>query len=186
MQVKGTAFLARRALLEKDIGASQVRTFLDRFMASHPELPLPILPTSLIPIEAFLELNDEIVRDLYGGDEASYWHFGRMSGEWALTEGPYRRVREEKSLERFVASGSALYRNYFTEGQARAAMESSGAISLWITGIPPRFHHVYFEYAIVGYFERGLEMVSGKTVKHTRIAGFSAGDEHVEYRYRLA
>jgi hypothetical protein len=185
MQVKGTAFLARRALLEKDVGAAKVRPFLDRFCAAHPGFPSPVLPTSLISIETFLELNDAIVHELYGGDEASYWRFGRMSGEWALTEGPYRRIREEKSLPEFAASAPALYRNYFTEGRARSVLEPGGAIQLWIEDIRPRFHHVYFEYAIVGYFERGLELVSGKPVKKRRIRGFSAGDESVHYRYQL-
>lgn len=186
MQVKGTAFLARRALLEKDVGSARVGDFIAAFRAKDPDFPYPVLPTTSIPIERFLALNDAIVRELYDGDEASYWRFGRMSGEWALTEGPYRRIREQKSLPEFVASGPALYRNYFTEGRARTQMNpSSGAVEIWIEGIPPRFHHVYFEYSIVGYFERGLELVSGKPVKETRLSGFSAGDDHVHYRYRL-
>src|SRR5690606_1674614 len=131
-------------------------TFLDRFLASHRGFPSPVLPTTLIPIELFLELQDAIVAELYAGEEHSYWRFGRASGEWALTEGPYRRLREEKSLAEFVASGAVLYRNYFTEGQARTTTDGQGTVDFLIEGIPPRFHHLYFEYSTAGYFERGL------------------------------
>lgn len=185
MQVKGTAFLARKATLESELGKDRIDAFFRRFIAQKPSFPNPVLATSLIPIEDFLELNDAIVRDFYEGDPLSYWRFGRGSAEWALTEGPYRRIREQKSLDEFADSAASLYRNYFTEGRARSEREPSGAIHLYIEGIPPRFHHVYFEYAIVGYFERGLELVSGKPVRHTRVAGFSAGGDHVHYRYRL-
>jgi hypothetical protein len=185
MHVKGTAFLARKATLETELGADRVNAVFRRFAAGKAAFPSPVLATSLIPMADFLELNDAIVRELYEGDPMSYWAFGRGSAEWALTEGPYRRVREQKSLDAFADSASSLYRNYFTEGRARSERDANGTIHLYIDGIPPQFHHVYFEYAIVGYFERGLEMVSGGRVRHTRVAGFSAGDDHVHYRYRL-
>lgn len=186
MQVKGTAFLARKALLERDLGADRIGPFLQRIVSGDGAFPSPIIATSMIPIAPFLALNDAVVREFYGGDEMSYWRFGRMSGDWALGDnGPYRRLREEKSLGEFVASAPTLYRNYFTEGRARAQASPGGTIELWIEGIPAKHHHVYFEYAIVGYFERGLELVTGKSVRHERLAGFSAGDDHVHYRYRL-
>ncbi len=185
MQVKGTAFLARKATLEKELGAERIDSYFRSFLSKKAGFPSPVLATSLIPIEDFLELNDAIVRDFYDGDPLSYWRFGRGSAEWALTEGPYRRIREQKSLDEFAASAASLYRNYFTQGAARSVRHADGAIDLYIEGVPPRFHHVYFEYAIVGYFERGLELVSGKPVKHTRISGFSAGGDHVQYRYRF-
>ncbi len=185
MYVKGTAYLARKATLEKELGAERIDALFGRFALEKPNFPSPVIATSLIPMADFLELNDLVVRDCYDGDAMSYWRFGRGSAEWALTDGPYRRIREQKSLDEFADSASAIYRNYFTEGRARSEREAGGAIHLYIEGIPPRFHHVYFEYAIVGYFERGLELVSGKPVRHTRVAGFSAGDDHAHYRYRL-
>ncbi len=185
MQVKGTAYLARKTMLERDKGVERVEALIRRFIADHPGFPNPVLATSLLPIREFMELNNRFVDELYDGDTMSYWTFGRGSAEWALTEGPYRRIREQKSLDEFVGSAPLLYRNYFTEGGARAQRDPDGTVQLWIEGIPAEFHHVYFEYAIVGYFERGLEMVSGKPVRHTRVAGFSAGNDHVHYRYRL-
>lgn len=175
--------LARKALRESDVGAERVDALLRRFVAQKPSFPSPVLATSLIPIADFIELNERIVRELYDGDTMSYGRFGRQSGEWALTQGPYRRMREEKSLDELIASAPSLYRNYFTEGRARSSRDASGAIHLFIEGIAPQYRHAYFEYGIVGYFERGLELVGGQPVTHTRLAGFSAGDDHVHYRF---
>ncbi|HJL19502.1 MAG TPA: hypothetical protein RMH99_27820 [Sandaracinaceae bacterium LLY-WYZ-13_1] len=185
MRVKGTAFMARKALLQEELGADGFEAFFGEFVARHPDWPRPILATSTIPIDVFLALNDAVVERFFDGDELSYWRFGRQSAEWALIDGPYRRIREERDLDRFVASAPSLYRNYFTEGSARSEIADDGTVHLWIEEIPREHHHVYFEYAIVGYFERGLALVSDRPVEHERLEGFSAGDERVHYRYRF-
>ena len=44
---------------------------------------------------------------------------------------------------------------------------------------------MYFEYAIVGYFRHGLELVTGRRVTETCVRGFSKGDRDVLYSYAL-
>jgi hypothetical protein len=44
---------------------------------------------------------------------------------------------------------------------------------------------VYFEYAIVAYFKRGLELVGARKVTMRRIKGFSIGGADVHYEYQL-
>jgi len=182
MKVKGTAFLARKSMLEAELGEARVEAILKGFRADHPDFPSPVLATSTIPIADFLELNDRIVREVYDGDEMSYWRFGEASATWALVDGPYRRLREQKSLDEFVGSAPLLYRNYFTEGRAHATRMDDGSDELVIEGIPPEHQHVYFEYAIVGYFAKGLGLVTDRDVSHERLEGYSAGDDRVRYR----
>jgi hypothetical protein len=185
MKVKGTAFLARKSMLEAELGTERVEGILKEFTASKPSFPKVVLATSTIPIDEFLELNDRIVRDVYDGDEDSYWRFGEASASWALIDGPYRRLREQKSFDEFVGSAALIYKNYFTEGRAYATKQDDGSVELVIDGIPAEHRHVYFEYAIVGYFARGLGLVTDREVSHERLEGFSAGDDRVRYHLTL-
>ena len=77
-----------------------------------------------------------------------------------------------------------MWSNFFDTGRARSEIHQD-RIELWIEGVPADVRHLYFEYSVVGYFRRGLEML-GATVRMTRLAGFSAGDEYVHYRLKLA
>ena len=182
MEVKGTAFLARRGFIDKDHGAGTFERVLQKQAAVDAIFRTPILATTRIPIEAFLRLNERIVDELYAGDERSYLRAGEQSAEWALAEGgPYRSLVKDRDVAAFVRSASAIYRNYFTEGAAEATTGTDGKVTLHLFDIP--IPHVYFEYAIVGYFRHGLELVSGRRVTETCIRGFSKGDGDVLYGY---
>lgn len=192
MEVKGTAFLARRGFIDKDHGAGTFERILQKQAAVDAIFRTPILATTRIPIEAFLRLNERIVEELYGGDERSYLRAGEQSAEWALAEGgPYRSLVRDRDVAAFVRSASAIYRNYFTEGAAEATIAApaaerktggeDGKVTLHLFDIP--IPHVYFEYAIVGYFRHGLELVSGRRVTETCVRGFSRGDGDVLYSY---
>jgi hypothetical protein len=185
MEVKGTAFVARRAYLERKFGPDRFDAVLRAQAAVDPVFASPILATSRLPIEPFLRLNDRIVRDLYRGDERSYVEAGVASAEFALSEGgPYRTLVVNRDVASFAASAPRIYRTYYDEGDASSTHDdASGLVTLALTGIPIR--HVYFEHAICGYFGRGLEMVSGKRVESRCVRGFSKGDADVLYEYRL-
>jgi hypothetical protein len=182
MEVKGSAFVARKALIEKEHGASRFAALLREVAVRDPVFGGPILATTRLPIDAFLRFNEAVVRDLYAGDEQSYFRFGEASAQWALTEGPYKHMVTNKSVAEFAASAPNIYRTYFTEGEARAEIHGH-EVALQLLGIEAR--HVYFEYAITGYFKRGLELVSGKRVKMTGERGFSKGDSDVLYLFTI-
>jgi hypothetical protein len=184
MDVKGTAFVARKALLERKFGKERFDAVVRAQAAIDPVFGGPILATSRLPIEAFLRLNDRVVRELYGGDERSYFEAGTASAEFALGEGgPYRALVTNRDVASFAASAPRIYRTYFDEGDAAGAVIDAAHVSLELTGIPIR--HVYFEYAICGYFGRGLELVSGRTISTKCVRGFSRGDADVRYEYAL-
>lgn len=181
MEVKGTAFLARKAMLEKEHGAAKFDELLRDVAKTNRVFLMPILATTRIPIDAFLRFNEAVVKRLYAGDELSYFRFGEASAAWALA-GPYKQLVTNKSVEEFAASAAAIYRNYFTEGEARSSIDGH-VVTLRLVGIDAPHRHVYFEYAIMGYFKRGLEIVSGHPVKMIAQRGFSKRDPDVVYRF---
>jgi hypothetical protein len=184
MQVKGTAYIARKAMLIQELGEARASAFLAGYAEEDPFFGGMILATTTIPIERFIAFQEAMVRDLYGGDVKSFWRFGAKSAEWALTVGPYKHIRAARSLLQFAESGRLLYQNYYSDGRAETSIDGS-VIDLRILEIPAPYRHVYLEYAIVGYFERGLELVGARAVTHTRLRGFSRGDAEVHYRYTL-
>jgi hypothetical protein len=185
MDVKGTAFLSRKAMIERELGAPRFEAVLRAAAERDAVFGKAILATSRIPIEAFLRLNDLMVRDLYDGDDQSYFRFGEQSAAWALgPDGPYRRLVTDKGVAEFVASAPAIYRNYFDHGEARSETTDE-AIRLSILGIDAPYRHVYFEYAIMGYFKHGLEMVSDRKVEMRAHLGFSKGDPESVYLFRV-
>ncbi|MEO1175055.1 MAG: hypothetical protein AAFX94_23820 [Myxococcota bacterium] len=177
--MKGTAYLARVKLLQAKIGEGETEAFLARYRQTHPSFPTSVLPSSRIEMGTFLHLVDAIVDEIFDGDADSLWEIGEQSAEFTLTEGPYRALREGKDVERFVALAPAMYANFFDTGRAATTVES-GTIRLIIDGIPKQFHHRYFEYSVVGYFRRGIELM-GINLQCHRERGFSAGDEDVCY-----
>jgi hypothetical protein len=185
MEVKGTAFLARKAMLIQEIGETRFAAFLASHALEEPFFKHAILATTAIPIEKFIAFNEAMVRDLYGGDVMSYFRFGEKSAEWALTVGPYKNLRESKSLEKFAEMGRLLYQNYFNNGRAETWIVGNNRVELRILGVPAEYRHVYFEYAIVAYFKRGLELVGARKVTMRRISGFSVGGAEVHYEYQL-
>lgn len=182
MDVKGTAFVARKAYLERKFGVQRFDAILREQAKQDPVFAGPILATSKLPIQAFLRLQDRIVRELYAGDERSYFEAGTASAEFALGEGgPYRALVTNRDVTSFAASAPRIYRTYFDEGDAVGTYDGDKRISLVLKGIAIR--HVYFEYAICGYFKRGLELVSGKSVLMKCVRGFSRGDADVQYDF---
>jgi hypothetical protein len=182
MEVKGVAYLARRSMLVAEFGEQRFRDIVDAVAKKHPVFGTPILATSAIDIRAFLDFNDAIVTALYRGDTKSFWAFGEKSADWALTQGPYKHLLASKSVSEFADSATRIYRNYFNEGTATSEV-APGRVDLTLTGVPPAYRHVYFEYSIFGYFKRGLELVGARELRLERIKGFSKGDPIVHYLY---
>lgn len=186
MDVKGTAFLARKTMIEREFGAQRFAAVIREACGRDPSFATAILATSKIPIEAFLRFNEIIVRDLFRGDEQSYFRFGEASAVWALgPDGPYRRLVTDRGVAELAASAPAIYRNYFDHGEARSEMRSPTEVRLCIVGIDAPYRPVYFEYAVMGYFKRGLEMVSGKTVEMSADKAFSKGDDESVYTFSI-
>jgi hypothetical protein len=182
MDVKGTAFLARKVMLIDEIGEDRYAVFLADFARKEPAFNQPISATTLIPLPAFIAFNEALIAAFYGGDPASYLRFGEKSAEYALSIGPYKRIRETNSIAVFVESARYIYQNYYTAGRAEGSLRGNVA-DLKLHGIPPEHKHIYLEYVIVSYFRRGIEVLSRHSVAMTRVLGFSNGDDDIHYTY---
>ncbi len=182
MDVKGTAFLARKMMLIEEVGEGRFNELLAEIAREEPIFARPICAMTLIPMRSFVAFNAAIVDTLYGGDPTSYVRFGEKSAEYGLMLGPYKRIRDTNSVAVFVESARIIFQGYYTAGRAEGSLDGDIA-ELKIHGIQPEHRHIYLEYASAGYVRRGIELVGLHSVAMERVRGFSCGDELVHYRY---
>jgi hypothetical protein len=183
MFVKGTAYIARKNLLMRELGEDQWNTFLQAYLKENPSFPRSILTVTNIDVLEFIKLNDAVIDRFYRGDKKTYFRFGEMSAEWALREGPYKKMRIAKDYRGFVEGQASVFRMYYSEGNAKSIM-SEGVVEYW-SRVPKPYRHVYLEYTPIGYLRRGLEL-TGCRVMHTEcVKGFSKGDDEIHYRLPL-
>ena len=180
MNVKGTAFLARKLLLERQFGEDSAKRMLEEAVAAVPEFPPLVLASTSIPMTPFLALQDELLRRHFANDPKSFFQFGEMSADWALVKGPYKGLAANKDIDGFATQGAALFRTYFDTGTAATSMHGDH-ITYRIDDIPKAFRHVYVEYPTLGYFTRALEILGATHVETRRIRGFSIGSDDVFY-----
>lgn len=184
MDVKGTAFLARKVMLIEEIGEDVYQRFLAEIAEREPIFGQGIVATTLIPIRSFIAFNEAIVDRFFNGDPNAYFRFGEKSAEHALLIGPYKRIRETSSIAAFVESARFIYQGYYTAGRAEGSIEGDEA-ELKIHGIPSDCRHLYFEYVIASYVRRGIELTGLRSTTMTRVLGFSRGDDEIHYRYHV-
>jgi hypothetical protein len=184
MDVKGTAFLARKMMLVEEVGEDRYSELVSEIAHKEPIFNQPIIATSLIPIRAFVAFNEAVLEKFYGGDPSAYQRFGEKSAEYGLIVGPYKRIRETNSIAVFVESARVIYQGYFTEGRAEGHLDGDVA-ELKLHGIHPEHRYLYLEYATAGYVRRGIELVGLRSVAMERVRGFSSGDDVVHYRYMM-
>lgn len=182
MDVRGTAFLARKLMLLDEIGEERFDVLLQEVARVEPVFAEPIHATTLIPMRSFAVFNEALVQTLYSGDTSSYLRFGESSAEYGLLLGPYKRIRETNSVAVFVECARIVYQGYYTEGRAEGSLAGNVA-EVKLHGIQPEDRYLYLEYAIAGYVRRGIELVSLHSASMERLRGFSCGDEEVHYRY---
>ena len=183
MEVKGVAFLARQAMAEATYGVEAWRRFLADFAKKEPVFQQPVLPVTRLPVQPFLALNDALVRTFHGGNvEQGYWQFGEASGHYALRQGQLRGMFEPGEFRRFLQFTPFIWKGYFTEGELQV-LPGPEATELRIVGVP--FHHVYFEFSVMGFAKGGLEVL-GAQVEVQPLQGYSRGDDGVAYRFRAA
>lgn len=183
MHVKGTAFLARKMMIERMQGAERFEVFLRAFAETEPVFIAPVLPTSRLPMSAFMAFNQALIDTFFAGDAKGNFRLGEESATWALT-GPYKQLVNDRSVGAFVAAAPAMYRNYYDEGEARSG-DDDGVIFVELMDIRAPYRSLYIEYGVMGYFRRGLEMVSGRQVAMSVVRGFSLGHDSVRYEFRI-
>jgi hypothetical protein len=183
MRIKGTALLARKAIIEGAFGAEAWSTLLADMRKTHAYFDEPLNAASLIPVPDFLAIHDEIVRRFYGGDVDVYFRLGEQSAEWALTVGPYKGFMTRKDLASFVDSFPSLWTAYFHETTSTCVATMEGDVVMLDARNLPVWHP-YFEYLVVGYMKKGLELL-GVHAKMRALHGGPTGGRSFRYEFRL-
>jgi serine/threonine protein kinase len=180
MKVKATQLLSRRAMLVERLSEPVYEQFLVDIGKEIPFFQKTLLPSTQIPVADFLRFNDTLVDRFFNGDKRIYWTFGEQSGEWLSKNGPYVNQFKRGDFKRFWVILPAFWKTFYSEGETR--ISGDGAQLDIVIDSP--VEHVYFEYSVLGFVKRGLEVL-GARVRVDRIKGFSSGDREIHYRFTI-
>lgn len=183
MNVKGIIFLTGKTTIISVFGEQQWNAFVPKLAAKDAFFKNIIMTITPIPIDKFIFFLDELVKEFFNNDYMQYVTFGKVAAQFALSgEGPYKSYMLTKDIKPFVESVMPkFYSTYFDEGVVSARLENNVA-HVKLTGLPIR--HNYFEYLIMGYFQKALK-IFGKKVIANRIKSMAAGDDHAYFTYEL-
>lgn len=185
VDVKGTAFIARRAYLVATHGQDAFDAFAEAWGKGDPEFEADVLPTTTIPSAVFLRFNDAVIEHFYEGNVSMHWEFGRASAEWALRQGPYKAFFKSKRIEDFLRTASSLWRAYYSEGTFEAKLDPATNVVHATIEVPAPDAHVHFELNVMGYLHRALELTGAVVTSYQALEGFSRGDDSVHYAFAL-
>ncbi|KKN07329.1 hypothetical protein LCGC14_1068260 [marine sediment metagenome] len=180
MNVKGFAFVATKDATISRFGEERWNDFFERFKESYPFFNQGILPTSQIPAEQYLALQDAVVKVFYNGDEKMYWRFGEGAARTTLSEdGPFHiYVKRKREVKDFIENVlGRIWNMFYDEGSVKYEVEGNIA-HLHIFNVP--LYHVFFEYSTMGYVQKALEIM-GVLVKETIKVKGSAKETHYKF-----
>jgi hypothetical protein len=180
MNMKGTAFLARKKMIIERFGQPAWDTFLRRIAAEAPAFAMPVIASTTVPIEQFLVFQEALVNTFFKGNTRAYWEMGAASAQWSLTEGPYRAVLDRRDFKELIATLPGLWSNYYDEGTLVGTLEDGGIAHVRVSGVP--VWHVSFELMVMGYVQRAFELFSKRKVAVKRVSGGAPGVE-VHYMF---
>lgn len=183
MNVKGTAYVTGKTAISAAFGEDRWNSFNARLAEKDQYFNKIIMSITPIPADKFAFFLDELIREFFNNDNKNYIVFGKMAAKFALSPGGhYHTYLMSNDLQYVVESViPKLWSTYFDEGILTARIENN-IIHLRISGIP--FKHIYFEYLISGYVQKGIKMFGQKVVEQC-IRGFSKGDDDIYYQYEL-
>ncbi len=184
MEVKGVAFVARKNALIKQFGEKKFAELMKEVAEKEEYFKDPFInQATLIPIEKFLLFNDMMVNKFYGGDAKIYWKMGEKSAEFSLIEGPFKVFIQNKSIEDACKTSIPnVWKVYYNEGRVETKFEK-GMVNIRILDVP--ILHSYFEYALMGYYVKLLELVGAKSIKYDAIKTVEKGDTEIEYVFHF-
>jgi hypothetical protein len=179
MNIKGTAFLARKKVIVEKFGQEAWDEFLRQQIGHAPFFAAPVMASTNIPIESFLTFQDAMVKRFFNGNTKAYWDMGAASAQWSLTEGPYRTALERRDLKALVETLPGLWNNYYDEGRLSASLEGN-IVHVHLYDVP--VWHVSLELIVMGYFHRALELFTKRKVAWKQVSGGAPG---VDVHYKM-
>jgi len=183
MNVKGTVYVTGKTAISAFFGEDRWNAFSARLAEKDNYFKNVIMSITPIPVDKFTFFLDELIREYFNNDNKQYLMFGKVAAKFALSPGGhYNSYLLSKDLKYVVESViPKLWSTYYDDGILTAKLEDN-VIHIKITGVPLK--HIYFEYLIAGYVQKGLKMF-GKKATEKCIRGFSKGDNDIYYQYEL-
>ena len=142
-----------------------------------------IMSITLIPVGKLIIIFDEMCKEFFNNDRMQCSMFGKVGAQYALSpEAPYKSYMLTKDIKQFIESVlPKLWSTYFDEGIPTTLFENNVA-HLKITGL--QIKNLYFEYLIMGYFQKALKMF-GKKYVAKRVRSISSGDDDIYFQFKL-
>jgi hypothetical protein len=183
MNVKGTVYVTGKAAITEAFGEERWNSFMTRLSEKDNYFKNVIMSITSIPVDKFALFLDEMMKEYFNNDNRNYLMFGKVAAKFALSPGGhYYSYLLSNDLKYVVESViPKLWSTYYDEGILTAKLEDN-VIHIKISGIP--FKHIYFEYLIAGYVQKGMKMFGRKATEKC-IRGFSRGDNDIYYQYEL-
>jgi hypothetical protein len=183
MNVKGTVYVTGKTAISALFGEDRWNAFSVRLAEKDNYFNNVIMSITPIPVDKFTFFLDELIKEYFNNDNKHYLMFGKVAAKFALSPGGhYNSYLLSKDLKYVVESViPKLWSTYYDDGILTATLEDN-VIHIKITGVPLK--HIYFEYLIAGYVQKGLKMF-GKKAAEKCIRGFSKGDNDIYYQYEL-
>lgn len=183
MEVKGAAFVGRKDAVIKQFGDSAWAKFIEGYAEKDPYFKNSILSTTSIPADKFLAFEEALITNFYNGDKNTYWKHGEQAAEYSLVNGPYKIYLSSKDVKMFVEERlAAVWRMYYNEGEMVGKVEGNVA-EVFINNVP--ISHIYFEYTVMGYAHKAIELVGAKIIEIKKVKGPSMGTKDSHYQFIL-
>jgi hypothetical protein len=183
MNVKGIVYITGKTTIISVFGEERWNSFIPKLTAKDNFFSKMIMPVTPIPVDKFILFLDEMVKEFFNNDMMQYVTFGKAAAQYALSpEGPYKSYLLTKDIKQYVKSVlPKLWSTYFDEGIVTALFENNVA-HLKITGLPIK--HLYFEYLIMGFFQKALKIFGKKTVAK-KVRSISSSNDDIYFQFEL-
>jgi hypothetical protein len=164
-------------------GEERWNSFMTKLAEKDKYFKNMIMSITLIPVEKLIIFFDEMCGEFFNNDRTSYLMFGKVGAKYALSpEGPYKSFMLTKDIKQFVEFVlPKLWSTYFDGGITTARFENN-IVHIKITGL--QIKHLYFEYLVMGYFQKALKLFGKKTVAK-RVRSIASGDEDIYFQFEL-
>ncbi|MFX1389951.1 MAG: hypothetical protein ACFE9Z_07820 [Promethearchaeota archaeon] len=181
MNIKGIAFKHIKDAHISAFGEERWNSFFQRFKKDYTEFPNVIIGVSQIPIDLYLPLVDDVIKEFYNGNHKVLWGFGEYAAQISLSDQGYFNVYiKEKTPENFINNFLAhIWTQYYDEGMEEFEIEGN-ILHARIFNLPK--YHPHFELITMGYIKKALELI-GVNVKETTKIKSSA--EEIYYQFTL-
>ena len=183
MNVKGIIFLTGKNTIVSAFGEERWNSFIPKLTEKDKYFSNTIWAITPIPMDKFIFFLDELIKEFFDNDMMQYVTFGKVAAKFVLSsEGPYTSYLLTKDIKLFVESVlPKLWSTYFDEGKSITKFENNIA-HLKITGI--QIKNLYFEYLVMGYFQKALKIFGKKSVAK-KVRSLASGDNDIYFQFEL-